>query len=259
MPLSRNFPIAYTYCGVSLDFPASRDNCGIVNDDETVVSRDNYILLERDPPGSNTWVKRTLNWNNFLTNATVCESCTVGDSLTATDVTFTGTLSGPDITDLQTLYGILESRVTFNETDIANLPSAFSSIAAYKSNTPVAYSPSAWYVIPFDTVVNTIPEISYDAGTDSFTILEAGVYMFSVFITRNNTAFLSRLRLVNTTVGDTFAIFENRDCQYISVVGIRNFALNDVVRAEFASNVVGQIPQTVIEFDASRMFIIKLG
>lgn len=84
---------------------------GVVDDNGTVYSRDFYVLLYQDPPGSGVYKKALLRYEDFVVQNIVVEDVDTSTELVTDNLTVNNTISGPTTDNLLALLQALETRI----------------------------------------------------------------------------------------------------------------------------------------------------
>lgn len=186
----RSFTTTTVFNGIDIEYDQTPDHGIPMDDNQSVYSKDCYILLVQDPPGSGNYVKKKWCWEDFnVKNHTTGDHTVTGD-INTVNITYTGTLSGPTITTLQNNYTSLEALVSQNEADLAALGSgSISNVIVYEESTPAAYANSTWENLVFNTAsAPDVSKITYAATV--FTVVESAKYMLDIAITRGSSTSL---------------------------------------------------------------------
>lgn len=262
MPLGRSYSAAFTFSGVPLENPHSSDNHGLVDDNQTVYSKDAYVLLERDPPGSNSWVKRLLTWENFQTQQTTTNTATVGGTVNTGDVTVNVSLGGAAFQALLDYYTDLLNRLTVLEgIDFADFPvDQPSTIAQYTTNVANgSVAGGSFYTVPFETTVRTVAGVTYSATpTPRFIFSEIGRYYIEAHITKNATATNSEIRFINNDTGEIFG-WQESDSDFIQSAMLNEAAsVPFSISVQYQCSVLTSVPRTSNLEDQNRISIYRI-
>lgn len=179
MAQKRVFDEINTYVKVDLGEVKSRHNqYGVVDDNQTVYSRDQYWLLYQDPPGSGIYKKVAITYTLFTTGILTVDEISTATTVNANNITYTGTLSGPTTTTLAANFAALDVRITATEAAILAYSSGAGAALEYTNLTPVTRAASGPYANLWDTPVTTNPSIlTLNAGTGEFTAQVTGTFL----------------------------------------------------------------------------------
>lgn len=146
-----------------------------VDDNNTVYSKDCFVIFVQDPPGSGNYVKKRWCWEDFnVQNHTT--GTQTADDITVEDLIYTGTLTAPEVTTLTSDISDLDARIAAVEaTTVPPILTGYFGI--FDSNvTPTSGTVGTWEVLDIGSQNFTGTFIDFSLANQEFTCNIGGDY-----------------------------------------------------------------------------------